>query len=108
MLTRLDALLDLIAQAWRWLRRRFGKGTLPPVYQTRQGHVVPRIDQVPVRSTKADGKRQALAYARRRTGNSTLTWGQARKLMKRWLREERAAGSYDTPEMAVAMEEEGE
>jgi hypothetical protein len=108
MATRFDALLDVIAQgwraAWRWLRRRFGRGTLPPVYETKQGHVVPRVEQVPVRSTKADGKRQALAYARQRTGNPTLTWGQARKLMKRWLREERLAGSL-TPEMACAMEE---
>lgn len=100
---------DLVAQAYRALRRRFGRGTLPPVYQTRQGHIVPRVEQVPVRSTKADGKRRALAYARKRTGNPNLTWGQARKLMRRWLREERAAGSYEgMPEMAVALDEDGE
>lgn len=104
MMTRFDALLDVLAQVWRWLRRRFGRGTLPPVYQTRQGHIVPRVEQVPVRSTKADGKRAALAYARRRTGNPALTWGQARKHMKRWLREERERGEL-TPEMAVAAED---
>ena len=48
------------------------------------------IRQVPVRSEKADAKRQALAYARARTGDPKLTWGQARKRMQKWLREERA------------------
>lgn len=47
--------------------------------------------QIPVRSEKADGKRAALAYARQRTGNPELTWKSARKLMQRWLREEREA-----------------
>lgn len=108
--TRFDALLDVLAQLCRRLTRWLTKpraskrGTLAPVLVTADGVVVDRVSRVPIRSSKADGKRVALAFARERTGNPALTWGQARKLMKRWMREERVAGGM-TPEMAVAVEE---
>lgn len=41
-------------------------------------------------STRRDAKRNALAYAEQRTGKS-LSWKAARKLVRRWAREERMA-----------------
>jgi hypothetical protein len=46
-------------------------------------------DGEPLRSPKADAKRNALAYARKRTGNPNLSWKRARSLMNQWGREER-------------------
>lgn len=121
--TRFDALLDVIGQfvvlcadlawngcrwvrwnGWRALRRRFGKGTLPPVYQTPEGVLVDRVERVPIRSTKADAKRRALVWARQRWNDPAMTWGQARKRIKRLERELREQGA-DVGEMAVAAEE---
>lgn len=80
---------------WRailaWLRRpRLRKrGTLAPVIVTHDGVVVPSVERVPIRSTKADAKRQALAWARQRFGDPAMTWGQARRRIRRFEREMR-------------------
>jgi hypothetical protein len=76
---------DVWALFLAWLRRpRHQKaGALAPVIVTADGVVVPSIDHVPLRSTKADAKRQALAWARTHWQDPTLTWGQARKRIKR-------------------------
>ena len=58
-----------------------------------EGQVV-EYDRIPVRSTKADGKRAALKYARERTKNPNLTWKSARKLLNAWEREERMRQTF--------------
>lgn len=84
-------LLELLRTALAWLRRpRFRKqGTLAPVLVTSDGVVVDRVERVPLRSTKADAKRQALAWARQQFRDPVMTWGQARKAIRRFEREER-------------------
>lgn len=110
MLTRFDLLLDLLRQmcrtSLRWLRRdRWKKtGELAPVIVTEQGVAVESVSRVPVRSTKADAKRRALAFARHHFNDPTMTWGQARKRIRQLEREARVAG-VDIGEMAVGGEE---
>lgn len=62
------------------------------------------LNQVPVYSTKAGAKKDALAYARKRTGNPTLSWKAASKLMNKWAREEREAERM-APEYVEKMRE---
>lgn len=52
------------------------------------GQALP-LHRIPIRSVKADGKRKSLEYARWRSGDPNLSWGQARKRIARWEREER-------------------
>lgn len=63
------------------------------------------LSAVPVRSTKADAKRQALAYARQRTRNPDLPWKKARQLLNQWEREERAREREQDPEYVSRMKE---
>lgn len=87
-------LLASLARLLAWLRRpRLKKrGTLAPVLVTRDGVAVPTLRQVPIRSTKADGKRAALAFARKQFNDPTLTWGQARKRLAKLERQLKADG----------------
>lgn len=62
------------------------------------------LTQVPVRSTKADAKREAHAYAEKRAGHP-LTWKQARRLLNAWGRKERELERSMTPEYADRMRE---
>lgn len=48
------------------------------------------LERIPIRSTKADGKRRALDYARKRFNDPTMTWGQARKRLEKLERQENA------------------
>lgn len=82
---------DALRQFLAWLRRprRKKAGTLAPVLVTADGVVVDRIERVPLRSSKADAKRQALAWARQHFKDPAMTWGQARKAIRRFEREER-------------------
>lgn len=41
------------------------------------------LESIPIRSTKADAKRAALAYARRMSGDASMTWKQARRWIRR-------------------------
>lgn len=77
-----DRLRHWFRAVLRWLRRpRLTRGR--PVVCTPTGHPVPSMRHVPIRSTKADAKREALAFARTHFGDDTLTWGQARKRLRR-------------------------
>lgn len=102
-----------IGDAWTlvlaWLRRPRHKkhGTLPPVIVTQQGAIVPSIAQVPIRSTRADAKREALKWARTYWKDPTLTWGQARKRIRK-LEMQARTGQLDARAIAAieAMSEE--
>jgi hypothetical protein len=61
-----------------------------PVVESRDCKYPVPLAHVPIRSTKADAKRQAHAYAERRVGHP-LTWKRARQLLNAWERAERIA-----------------
>lgn len=78
--------------------------SMGPLVETQgSDHPLP-LAQVPIRSTKADAKRAALAYAEHRVGHE-LTWKQARRLLNGWEREERAKNRELAPEYAERMAE---
>lgn len=60
-----------------------------PVVETK--HAVLPLSRVPLISDKANAKRIALEYARKRTGNPDLPWKTARKMLAAWGRLERQA-----------------
>ena len=61
-----------------------------PVVESRDCKYPVPLAHVPIRSTKADAKRQAHTYAERRVGHA-LTWKKARQLLNEWERAERIA-----------------
>lgn len=63
------------------------------------------LASVPIRSTKADAKREALTYARKRSGKPDLAWKAARALLNKWGREERELERSMAPEYAERMHE---
>jgi hypothetical protein len=87
-----------VSDAWwlflQWLRRpRWAKrGHTRPIVVTQDGVAVPSVRHVPVRSTKADAKRTALAFARRQFNDPAMTWGQARKRLAKLERQLRDEG----------------
>ena len=61
-----------------------------PIVESRDTKYPVPLSHVPIRSSKADAKRAAHAYAERRAGRA-LSWKKARALLNEWEREERAA-----------------
>lgn len=102
-----------IGEAWAlllaWLRRPRHKkhGTLPPVYVTSDKVVHTTVERIPIRSTRADAKRDALKWARSYWQDPMLTWGQARKRIRK-LEMKARNGELDARAIAAitAMSEE--
>lgn len=89
MIARIRAWLTRVLA---WLRRPAPQTIHAPVLVTPEGSSVMTLRQVPIRSSKADAKREALTFARTHFGDPTLTWGQARKRLAKLERELRAGG----------------
>ena len=68
-----------------------------PVVESRDTKYPVPLSHVPIRSSKADAKRAAHAYAEQRAGRP-LTWKKARQLLNAWEREERALERPSTAE----------
>jgi hypothetical protein len=98
-------LLRLFVQLRIWLARRFAQATL--VLRHRAWKIAAAETPAgakgsqPVRSTKADAKRQMLAFARKYYCDPTMTWAAAKKRIKRLEALERRGGV--TPEMSRAI-----
>lgn len=118
------ALLVWVIAAWHELRERIHEARHPkrkkfdpnhvpvfvppqagPLVETVASKDALLLTQVPIRSTKADAKREALAYARQRSKNPSLQWKAARRLLNQWEREEREIERSMTPEYAEKMSE---
>lgn len=78
----------------RW-KRWFRKATAPTLPAELPVHIPSgkplRLERIPMRSSKAEAKRMALAFARRRSGRPDMSWKSARKYLDRLGREERDA-----------------
>lgn len=93
-------------------RQKFDPNHIPIILPPEMGplvetmgsdHPMPLV-QIPIRSTKADAKREAWKFAEHRVGHE-LTWKQARRLLNGWEREERARNRALAPEYAERMNE---